>query len=237
MEDLTLQSFAYLRLPLALAGVAFLIGLVGTLRTRWNSAYIAIACMMALFFQAAQIAMIKFDPYLSSRPIVEALDKAPEGGLIIDHHYYWFSSVFFYADRNALLLNGRFNNMVYGSYAPGAPNVFLDDGQFRQLWMQPARQYIVARTTALPHLQEIVGQDHLYTVLASGGKLLLTNQPLAEKIAAPAATTAADSPSIGICNSGKCARPDWIGSAAAKMNVGMDIGQQAACIALASLGF
>jgi len=233
MEDLTLQSFAYLRFPLALAGVAFLIGLIGTLRTRWTSAYIAIACMMALFFQAAQVAMVKFDPYLSSQPIVAALEKAPEGGLIIDHHYYWFSSVFFYANRNALLLNGRFNNMVYGSYAPGAPNVFLDDGQFRELWMKPARQYIVARTTALPHLQEVVGQDHLYTVLASGGKLLLTNQPIAEKIAAPAATTAAAGPSIGFCTPGKCARQGWIGPAASMM----DIGQQAAGIALASAGF
>ena len=34
MEDLTLNSFAYLRFPLALAAVAFLIGAVGTLRAR-----------------------------------------------------------------------------------------------------------------------------------------------------------------------------------------------------------
>ena len=49
-----------------------------------------------------------FDPYLSSRPLAEAILKAPEGTLIIDHHYYTFSSIFFYTGCTALLLNGRF---------------------------------------------------------------------------------------------------------------------------------
>ena len=40
MEDLTLKSFAYLRLPLALAAVAFLIGAIGTLRTASKSVYV-----------------------------------------------------------------------------------------------------------------------------------------------------------------------------------------------------
>ncbi len=145
MEDLTLESFAYLRLPLVLAAVAFLIGAVGTLRTKSKSAYIAIALMMVVFFQAARLAMVRFDPYLSSRPLVNALERSPQGGLIVDHHYYWFSSVFFYTDRTAWLLNGRFNNLVYGSYAPGAPDVFLDDSAFKDLWLKPERYYIVAR--------------------------------------------------------------------------------------------
>jgi len=43
----------------------------------------------------------------------------------VDHHYYTYSSIFFYTGRSALLLNGRYNNLVYGSYAPGAPDVEL----------------------------------------------------------------------------------------------------------------
>ena len=35
MTDLTLQSFAYLRLPLVVAGIAFVIGAVGD-RAKWN---------------------------------------------------------------------------------------------------------------------------------------------------------------------------------------------------------
>jgi 4-amino-4-deoxy-L-arabinose transferase-like glycosyltransferase len=178
MEDLTLDSFAYLRFPLALAAAAFLIGAAGTLRAARRISYIAVALMMVVFFQAARLAMVKFDPYLSSRPLVAVLKQSPPGGLIIDHHYYWFSSVFFYTDRTALLLNGRFNNLVYGSYAPGAPNVFPDDDQFKQLWLSPERYYLVARTSAVAHLESLVGSSGLTTVDVSGEKVLLTNHPL-----------------------------------------------------------
>lgn len=179
MQDLTLQSFAYLRLPLALAAVAFFIGTIGTLRTARRSAYIAVAVMMVVFFQAARLAMVRFDPYLSSRPLVEALERSPEGGLIVNHHYYWFSSVFFYTNKTALLLNGRFNNLVYGSYAPGSPNVFLDDGQFKDLWLRPERYYIFTKATAVPDLEALVGSSQLNTVKESGGKILFANHPLA----------------------------------------------------------
>ena len=77
--------------------------------------------MMVLFFQARALAMYDFDPFLSSRPIAEVLNRSPQGTLIVDHHYYWFSSVFFYTNRPALLLNGRFNNLLYGSYARAQP--------------------------------------------------------------------------------------------------------------------
>ena len=79
MEDLTLKSFAYLRVPLALAAVAFLIGAIGTLRAARRSAYIAVALMMVVFFQAARLAMVRFDPYLSSRPLVVVLERSPQG--------------------------------------------------------------------------------------------------------------------------------------------------------------
>jgi hypothetical protein len=179
MEDLTLTSFAYLRLPLALAAVAFLVGTVGTLRPTRRSTYIAIAAMMVIFFQAARLAMVRFDPYLSSRPLVDAFERSPKGGLIVNHHYYWFSSVFFYTDRTALLLNGRFNNLVYGSYAPDAPNVFLSDSQFQDLWLKPERYYIFSKASAVPDLEALVGKRQINTVEESGGKVLLTNHPLA----------------------------------------------------------
>ncbi len=178
MEDLTLKSFAYLRLPLGLAAVAFLIGVAGTLRASSKKVYLAIAVMMVVFFHAARIAMVRFDPYLSSRPLVNRLEKSPPGGLIIDHHYYWYSSVFFYTNRTALLLNGRFNNMVYGSYAPGAANVFLDDRQFLDLWAGPGRYYIFTKGAGYDHLKTLVGAGELDTVAVSGGKYLLTNHPV-----------------------------------------------------------
>ena len=175
MEDLTIASFAYLRLPLLLAALAFVVGAIGTFRAAGQRAFLATALMAVLFFQAARIAMAAFDPYLSSRPLAEALLRAPEGKLIVDHHYYTFSSIFFYTNRDALLLNGRFNNLVYGSYAPGAPNVFLDDAQWKTMWQQPDRCYLVITEKAAARLKNLVEPRLLTIVAQSGGKLLLTN--------------------------------------------------------------
>ncbi len=180
MEDLTIASFAYLRLPLLFAAVAFLVGAAGTFRATGHRAFLATVLMAVLFFQAARIAMAAFDPFLSSRPLANALLRAPEGKLIVDHHYYTFSSIFFYTNRDALLLNGRFNNLVYGSYAPGAPNIFIDDSQWKTMWLQPERCYLVITEIASERLKKLAEPDQLTLVAQSGGKLLLTNHPVLE---------------------------------------------------------
>ena len=178
MEDLTLESFAYLRLPLAMAAAAVLIGALGSLRAVGQRAFLAAAVMMVLFFHASRLAMVVFDPYLASRPLVEALERSPRGNLVVDHHYYTFSSVFFYTNRTAWLLNGRFNNLVYGSYAPGAPDVFLNDAQWRDRWLGPERYYLVATNEEEPRFEKLVGKSALFPVKQSGGKMVLTNQAL-----------------------------------------------------------
>lgn len=178
IKDLTFRSFAYLKTPLLLAGAAFLIGAMGAFRAKRDRAFFAAAVMMVVFFQAARLALVVFDPYLSSRPLADALLRSPKGTLVVDHHYYTYSSIFFYTDRTAWLLNGRINNLVYGSYAPGAPDVFLDNQQFRRLWLQPGRTYLIAANTRIPELEQLVGSDRLDVVADSGGKSLLTNLPL-----------------------------------------------------------
>ncbi len=179
MEELTLDSFAYLRLPLGLAAVAFLIGVIGTIRASGKRVYVTIALAMVVFFQAARVALVRFDPYLSSEPMVKVLEQSPPGELIIDRHYYWFSSVFFYTNRSALLLNGRFQNLVYGSYAPGAAKVFIDDDQLRELWRKPERYYIFSNSRTIDHLESTISEDDLVPVDMSGGKFLFTNHPIA----------------------------------------------------------
>jgi hypothetical protein len=178
MGDLTLRSFAYLRLPLAVAGIAFTIGAAGAWigARRRTLPLAALVVMMALFFHAARLALVAFDPYMSSKPLASALNAAPPGNLIVDDQYYTFSSVFFYSNRTALLLNGRVNNLVYGSYAPDAPrNVFIDDREFQQLWQQKTRYYIVVEGPQVPRLERLVGKPSLHTVAESGGKFLFTN--------------------------------------------------------------
>jgi 4-amino-4-deoxy-L-arabinose transferase-like glycosyltransferase len=180
MQDLTLASFAYLRIPLLVAAIAFCIGALATWRFTGQTAFLGAALMMVLFFHAARLAMAVFDPYMSSRPLAEAILKSPEGTLIVDHHYYTFSSVFFYTNRTALLRNGRFHNLEYGAYAPGAPDVFIDDSQFKDLWLKPERSYIVAMENVVPQLESIVGAAHLSMVATSGGKVVLTNNPISQ---------------------------------------------------------
>ena len=178
MEDLTLQSMAYLRLPLAVAAIAFFVGSFGTLRTNGKRAFICAALMMIIFFHAARLALIVFDPFMSSRPLAAALLRSPAGELVINHHYYEFSSVFFYTNRKALLLNGRFHNLVYGSYAPDAPNVFINDAEFKNLWLRPKRCYFVADAEGVRRVESFVEPASFHVIAGSGGKFLLTNQPL-----------------------------------------------------------
>ena len=52
MLDLTWSAFAYLRLPLAVAGVAASIGAVGAWMWNGYKAYMALAVMMVVFIQA-----------------------------------------------------------------------------------------------------------------------------------------------------------------------------------------
>ncbi len=178
MADLTLGAFAYLRLPVLLAAVAFLVGAVGAWRLRGKRMVAALAVMMILFFHAARLALVVFDPYLSSRPLAEALKQSPPGELIVDDQYYAFSSVFFYADKRALLLRGRVNNLVYGSYAPGAPDVFLTDEEFPRLWHNGERWYLCVEGPQVRRIKQLVGKESLYQVKESGGKYLFTNLPL-----------------------------------------------------------
>jgi len=178
--DLTLNAFAYLKLPLALAAIAFggCALALAFARNNVRRTVLVVAAGMIVFFQAARIALIRFDNYLGSYPLAERLQPSPPGQLIEADAYYAFSSVFFYTNRTALLLNGRMNNLEYGSYAPDAPQVFIDDNEFVSLWSRESRYYLLAYGTDMPHLEQLVGQEHLHVVAENGGNYLFTNRPL-----------------------------------------------------------
>src|SRR5204863_375584 len=59
MGDLTLASFAYLRVPLLLAGAGFLVGAISA----WRAKVLGAVVMMILFIHAARLALVVFDPY------------------------------------------------------------------------------------------------------------------------------------------------------------------------------
>lgn len=181
MGDLTMASFAYLRTPLIIAGIAFLIGAISSLLKGARKQIAGIVIMMILFFHAARLALIVWDPYLASRPLAEALNRAPHGKLILDDQYYTFSSVVFYAEAyhgdRELLLNGRVNNLVYGSYAPNAPqDVFIDDAGFKSRWQSPDLYYICVEKPQVDRLAKLVGRSALHILIESGGKFVFSNR-------------------------------------------------------------
>ncbi len=180
IRDLTLNAFAYLRLPLAIAAFAFGLSAVGIARSKGDvkRLVLVIAAGMILFVQAARIALIRFDSYLGSYPLAQSLKQSPPGQLIEANSYYAFSSVFFYTGRSALLLNGRNNNLEYGSYAPGAPDVFIDDHEFVSLWAASGRCYLLAYGSEMPRLEGLVGRSNLRVVAENAGNYLLTNNAL-----------------------------------------------------------
>jgi hypothetical protein len=178
--DLTQGAFAFLKLPLALATAAF--GSASLALWLWRSdlrkMVLALAVCMIVFLQAARIALVDFDPYLGSYPLAVALENSPPGELIGANEYYAFSSVYFYANRSSLLWNGRGANLEYGSYAPGAPQVFIDDARFAELWNSPSRYYLLTYGSEMPHVERLVGRANMHVVKENGGDFLLTNQPL-----------------------------------------------------------
>ncbi len=180
MGDLNLNSFAYLKLPLAVAALAFgCIALcLAVTRNNLRRSVLAVCCGMIIFFQAARLALVRFDPYLGSYALAQSFKQCPPGELIEAGAYYAFSSVFFYSGRTVLLLNGRSNNLEYGSYAPGAPQVFIDDNKFVSLWREPARYYLLTYGSETPRLEQLVGRENLYVVKENGGNFVLTNHAL-----------------------------------------------------------
>lgn len=174
--DLTLAAFAYLRLPLAVAGLAFLVGAVGCWVGKRKSAYLAIAVMLVLFFQAARLALVVFDRYMSSYGIAEALRHAPKGTLVVCGNYNAYSSIFFYTQDKGYIVNGELDILEYGSLAPGAPKFALADQEFERLWRGSKRYYLIAKREDLPHMRAMVGREGLHVVAESGDKYLFSNQ-------------------------------------------------------------
>ncbi|MGI9103648.1 MAG: ArnT family glycosyltransferase [Terriglobales bacterium] len=182
INDLTLAAFAYLRLPLAVAAFSFAFGALALWLAGKSVGRIVLvtAITMIFFLQAARIAMVAFDSYMGSYPLAVALQQSPPGQLIEANAYYSFDSVFFYTGRNTLLLNGRTMNLEYGSWQPGAPQMFIDDAEFARLWNQPSRWYLFAYAGEFARLKNVVDARTLHVVKESGGKFLLSNQPVGE---------------------------------------------------------
>jgi 4-amino-4-deoxy-L-arabinose transferase-like glycosyltransferase len=183
--DLTGPSFAALRLPAGLAAAGLLLGPMSAwvLRRQRHhfEATVSVAFTSAVFLIAAHIALVRFEPMLSSRAMADTINRiAPPGTdatLIVYGDVANGSSLLFYTQRQALLVNGRVSAVLWGSNYPDAPKVLISDADLQALWGTGQRRFLFVPGDARAHVDALLGsRAHLLQELSD--KALYTDRPL-----------------------------------------------------------
>jgi 4-amino-4-deoxy-L-arabinose transferase-like glycosyltransferase len=179
--NLTGQSFAALRLPAILAVVALLFGslaeLVLRIKRRNFASTWALAATMMVFLMAAHIALIRFDPFLSSHVLALRIEQQlkPEDRVLIYGDQAYGSSLVFYLPHRVELVNGRTTSMWFGSTWPDAPKIFWDDDDLLRMWNSPTRVFLFAPDFQQKKVEALLGPRAL-VYAASSGKIVYTNR-------------------------------------------------------------
>ena len=190
--DLTDAAFAGLRLPAMLACLALLFGPFIALRYRQRDrhlqATISVALTSAVFLIAAHLALVRFGGMLGSRPFADTINRISgnaamnpslqaDAQLIAYGDQAFASSVIFYTRRPALLVNGRSSSMIWGSYYPDAPHIFLNDADLLQLWGTGPRHYLVVDGDDHDHVASLLGSRAI-PIQELADKTLYTDRPI-----------------------------------------------------------
>jgi 4-amino-4-deoxy-L-arabinose transferase-like glycosyltransferase len=180
--DLTMGAMSVFRLPLILTGVGFLAGTFFNWLFRKRGSplrgNLAICVMMVILFQAVHMALTVFSPVLGSKPLAMAIKKQYQPGdlIVVNGAYSVASSVNFYTGAQLHMLNGRFNDLWYGSLFPDSPQVFEDDASFAKLWVGSGRVFFVdINATGVEKLKTL--QAPYYEMARSGEKRVYSNRP------------------------------------------------------------
>ena len=178
--DLTPQAMGAFKVPLLVTGFAFALGtLLNWLLRRSNRAFaanMALAAMMVALLGAAHRGLEIFSPVLTSKALADAIARNWKPGDVIEGNgdYEAASSVNYYTRHQMRLLNGRHNNIWYGSTFPDAPEIFDDDASFEKLWRSEQRVFLWTEEDSVP---SYVKDSEFCRLAKWGGKLVLTNGP------------------------------------------------------------
>jgi 4-amino-4-deoxy-L-arabinose transferase-like glycosyltransferase len=182
--DLTPEAMGVFRWPLIVTGAGFLVGglLHWIFRRRGASmqANLTLASMMVVLLYAVHLALGTFSPVLGSKPLAMAIHRnyKPGDTIVVNGQYSIASSILFYTREQMHMLNGRENDLWFGSLFPDCPKVFEDDVSFAQLWHGSGRVFFFTpNDKALDKLQSL-GAPY-YLVARAGGKSVYSNQPVA----------------------------------------------------------
>ena len=194
--DLTGPSFAALRLPAALAALAFAFGpaIAWLLREkrRHLAATTAIALTSTVFLIAAHIAFVRFEPMLSSQNFAEKiLELEDDHAISRDNQVLLYgdqaygSSIPFYLGEDVSLVDGRSTSMLFGSTFPAAPPIFLTPADLLKVWGNGERKLLFVPLEKRDVVDHLLG-DHKLLLEETSGKALFTDRPLDKKDKEPA---------------------------------------------------
>jgi 4-amino-4-deoxy-L-arabinose transferase-like glycosyltransferase len=186
--DLTGPSFAALRLPAALAAVAFAVGptVAWWLRKkrRHLASTVAIALTSTIFLIAAHIAFIRFGPMLSSANLANRiLQLEADHSVSTDSEVMLFgdqaygSSIPFYLGKVVYLVDGRSTSMLFGSTFPDAPPIFLTHDDLAKGWGNGPRKILFVPLEKRDEFDRLIGNNKILLAETSG-KALFTDRPL-----------------------------------------------------------
>jgi 4-amino-4-deoxy-L-arabinose transferase-like glycosyltransferase len=192
--DLTPQAMGAFKVPLLATEIAFALGtilnLILRLRGRGFAGNMALTMMTVVLLYATHQGLVIFSPVLSSKVLAQAIERNWKPGAIIEDNgdYEAASSVNYYTRHQIRILNGRCNNIWYGSKFPDAPPIFDDDAAFEKLWRGDKIVFLLTDYKASPDrkpAEECPQKEHLPDYVAQakcvlakwGGKLVLTNGP------------------------------------------------------------
>jgi hypothetical protein len=170
-----------LRIPAGGAAVSLAVGFCLALALRWRgkdwAASLATAIATACFLYFAHLALGKFDPYLSSKPLADSVKQrlAPGDLVVINGEYQGASSLGFYLPQKVLLLNGRMTGLEFGSYYPDAPRVFIGDADIARLWREDKRIFLFVYDDKLEQVKQAVGGE-MFRIASTGGKAIYSNR-------------------------------------------------------------
>jgi 4-amino-4-deoxy-L-arabinose transferase-like glycosyltransferase len=178
--DLTSVSMGFFRWPLigTAVGMFFGTGLAFWLRFRRNfyGANLALTLAMCLVLTCVHAAYKIFYPILGSEPLAIAINQHFQPGdlIVIDGQYSDASSVGFYTGQPLYMLNGRVNNLWYGSLFADAPHRFEDDASFAKLWNSSQRVFFI--TDKPQDIHKFDAETHAWQIVSTSGKTVLSNR-------------------------------------------------------------
>jgi 4-amino-4-deoxy-L-arabinose transferase-like glycosyltransferase len=177
--DLTLPAMGAFKIPLLVTGIALGAGTIfNWLLRRVNRtlpANLVLGAMMVVMLHEAHTGLVIFSPVLTSKVLADSIQHSWRPGDVIEDNgdYEAASSINFYTHQQMRILNGRRNNIWYGSTFPDAPAIFDDDQSFATLWHGPKRIFLATDENEIPRYVKEAG----YCPLAKwGGRLVITNE-------------------------------------------------------------